>query len=263
MLLGEACNLPHVAMTLAEFLMPLDGKTAQRDLLLAAMYYMERYESRGAVTTGDIKGAFQRARHAKGRAVPYAAVLSQAAPFVDAEGKDGRHILWTLTETGRERVRGLLNLPAAEPEVEHEVGTLQALAAGVADEGVRGYVEEAVKCLQVGALRSSVVFLWTGAVATVRDRVWEHGAPAIDAALKKGNPKARDFRKKDDFAYVKDSELLQVAQDLGVLDKTQKGVLGQGLDLRNSCGHPTKYHPRIKRVSAFLEDVIGIVWPTD
>ncbi len=241
--------------------MPLGNKTAQRDLVLAAMYYLERYSGHDSVTTSTLKTAFTSARHSQGKKIQHAAVLCQAAPYVQTMGKDGRELLWTLTETGREHVRKLLNLPAAEPEVEHEVGTLQALAAGIADARARGYVEEAVKCLQVGALRASVVFLWIGAVATLRDRVWDHGTPAIDAALRKGNPKARDFRKKDDFAYVKDSDLLQVAHDLSVLDKTQKGVLDQSLGLRNSCGHPTKYTPQIKRVSAFVEDVIGIVWP--
>lgn len=78
--------------------------------------------------------------------------------------------------------------------------------------------------------------------------------------IKGHRPKASDFKKKDDFAYVNDATLLQVAQDLGVIDKTEKQRLGEALDLRNSCGHPSKYTAREKKVSAFIEDVIGIVW---
>ncbi len=125
---------------------------------------------------------------------------------------------------------------------------------------MRGYVDEAIVCLRVGALRAATVFLWTGAVVTLRDAVWAHGPAAIDAARKTHNAKSRDFKKQDDFAYVKDADLLQIAQDLSVLDKSEKTLLAQALDLRNQCGHPVKYKPGVKRVSAFVEDVVGIVW---
>lgn len=247
-------------MTLGEFLHPL-SKASQRDLVLAVMYYLKRYEDKGAVTTADIAAAFKRAKHARGKRIAnLAAVMNGAVPYVESPGSDGRHLLWALTDTGEKHVRKLHDLPEAEAEVEHDVGTLQKLAEKIADEAVRNYVEEAVVCLRAGALRATTVFLWTGAVVTLRDKVWTHGAAAIDAALRSHNPKSRDFKKKDDFSYVKDADLLQIAQDLSVLDKSEKTVLGQALDLRNNCGHPVSYNPRVKKVSAFVEDVVGIVW---
>lgn len=247
-------------MTVGEFLHPL-SKASQRDLVLAAMYYLKRYQDKDAVTTADLATAFKRAKHTKGKRIAnLAAVMNQAVPFVESPGSDGRHLLWALTGTGEKYVRKMLELPDAEPEVEVDVGTLQKLAASITDDAVRGYVDEAIVCLRVGALRATTVFLWTGAVVTVRDEVWAHGAPAIDAALKSHNAKARAFKKKDDFSYVKDADLLQIAQDLTVLDKSEKTLLGQALDLRNQCGHPVKYTPGVKKVSAFVEDVVGIVW---
>jgi hypothetical protein len=245
-------------VTIGEFLSPV--KT-QRNLVLCAMYFLKRYEDNEAVTTADIKDAFARAKNAKGKKMQHAAVLNQAVPYVHSPGGDGHgRLLWALTDMGEKHVRELLKLPSAEPELEHEVGTLTNVAAGLSDSKVRGYVEEAIKCLQVGALRAATVFLWTGAVATLRDEVWAHGAAAIDAAIKIHHPKASTFKKKEDFAYVKDVVLLQIAQDLAVIDKTAKGLLQDALDLRNACGHPTTYKPGVKKVSAFVEDVVGIVW---
>jgi hypothetical protein len=248
-------------MTLGEFLHPL-SRGSQKDLLLACMYYLHRYEAKETVTTADIKAAFSRAKNAKGVKIKYAAVLNQAVPFVHAPaGKvDGERLAWALTDTGSKRVRELLSLPAAEAELEHDVGTLQKLAATLSDEGVRSYVDEGIVCLRAGALRAATVFLWTGAVMTLRERVWATGMPTIDAALKLHKPKTRDFKKQEDFAYVKDGDLLQIAHDLGVLDKSEKTLLGQALDLRNQCGHPVKYNPGVKKVAAFVEDVVGIVW---
>jgi hypothetical protein len=36
--------------------------------------------------------------------------------------------------------------------------------------------------------------------------------------------------------------------------------LEEALNLRNRCGHPTKYRPGEKKVSSFIEDVAGIVF---
>jgi hypothetical protein len=247
-------------MTIGEFLNPLK-KATQRDLVLAVMYYLKRYEGSESVTTADIMDGFKRAKHTKGKKIQHAAVLNQAVPFVHSPGNDGHgRLLWGLTDTGEIHVRELLNLPTAEPEIEHDVGTLASAAAKIADVKARGYVEEAIKCLQVGALRAATVFLWTGAVTTLRDQVWISGGPAIERAIKVHNPKASNFKKKEDFAYVRDDMLLQIAEDLAVLDKAEKTRLKEGLDLRNSCGHPSSYSPGPKKVSAFIEDVIGIVW---
>jgi hypothetical protein len=248
-------------VTLGEFLHPL-AKASQRDLVLATLYYLERYEDKDAVTTTEIKAAFTKAKHARGKKIQLAAVLNQAVPYVHVPaGKvAGQRLLWALTDSGKKHVRDLLKLPASEPEVEHDVGTLQAVAARIPDDQARSYVEEAITCLQVGALRASVVFLWTGAVAVLRDGIWNHGAKSIDGAIKVHRPKAPDFKKKDDFGYVNDALLLQVAQDLAIVDKTQKQRLGEALDLRNGCGHVSKYSPGVKKVSSFIEDVVGIVW---
>jgi hypothetical protein len=249
-----------MALTIGEFLSPLK-KATQRDLVLAVMYFMKRYEDRDAVTTVDIKDGFGRAKHSAGKKIQHAAVLNQAVPFVYSPGGDsGGRLLWALTDTGEKRVRELLDLPAAEPEVEHDVSTLTKLAEGISDSNTRNYVEEAITCLRVGALRAATVFLWTGAVVELREKVWTAGAKAIDGAIKTHNPKASTFTKKTDFSDVKDSLLLQVAQDLAVIDKSQKKRLGEALDLRNDCGHPSAYSPGPKKVSALVEDLVGIVW---
>jgi hypothetical protein len=73
-------------------------------------------------------------------------------------------------------------------------------------------------------------------------------------------PKAREIKKADDFAYIKESVLLLAAEGVGVLDKNQRTTLGEALDLRNKCGHPTKYAPGIHKASSFVEDVTGIVF---
>lgn len=157
-------------------------------------------------------------------------------------------------------MRELLGLPAADVEIEHDVGTLSALAAKIADPTVRGYVDETIKCLQVGALRAAVVFLWTGAMRTLHEAALVKGAAGVNVAIAKHDPKARAVSKVDDFAYVKDKVFLLAAFDLGLVDKGERDALQEGLDLRNRCGHPTSYKPGEKKASGFIEDIVGIVF---
>jgi hypothetical protein len=147
-----------------------------------------------------------------------------------------------------------------DKQAQTDVGALRDLAHRVPHEATRDYVNEAVECLQAGARRAAVVFLWSGAVATIREAVWGYGTRDIEAALQRHNPKTK-FRKKNDFDYVKDADLLQAAQDLSLYDKSQKRHLADALALRNDCGHPVKYKPGQRKVETFIEDVVGIVWP--
>lgn len=248
-------------MTLVEFLFPLKGGQ-QRDLVLAAMYYLKRYKDRESVTAPELRAALAATKLPKTKAINVNDVINKSAPYVHSPGgKENGALLFALTDKGDQYVRELLGLPAAEPEVEHDVTTLTNLAANIADENVRGYVEEAITCLRFGALRAAVVFLWTGAIRTLHEEAIAAGAARTTAAIQKQNPKARDVATVNDFAWINDRVFLEACPDIGLLDKTEKATLITNLELRNSCGHPTKYKPGPKKVSAFVEDVLGIVFP--
>jgi hypothetical protein len=181
--------------------------------------------------------------------------LTSAIPLVDRLG-GGR---WKITASGEDHVRDQLALPESLPQAQEDVSTLRHLSQSVADETVRDYVDEAIKCLQVGARRAAVVFLWAGAVHEMRERVWKEGKSRIEEALQRHNPKAR-FRRKDDFSFVKDRALIDLTGDLAIHDKSERKRLIEALDLRNDCGHPVKYRPGEKKVSSFIEDVLQVVF---
>lgn len=247
-------------MTLVEFLYPLKGGK-QRDLVLATMYFLKRYKDRTQVTSPEVRTALAATKLPKTKAINVNDVINRSAVHVQSEGaKENGAMLFALTETGEKYVRDLLGLPSAEPEIEHDVAALTGLTNSIADSQAKGYVEEAITCLQFGALRAAVVFLWAGAVRTLQHAALARGTRTLNAAIKKQDPAARDIKTVTDFAWVKDRTFLDACPDLALLDKSQKTVLIGALDLRNMCGHPSSYTPGIKKVSAFVEDVIGIVF---
>ena len=208
-------------MTLAEFLAPLAGGP-QREACLAVLYYRQRYLDKSALTVEEIRDELIHARVPKASKINVAHVLSKSGALVDSPGVSGARKLWQLTTSGESHVRAALDLPSAEPEIEHDVATLEALAAKVSDAVVREYILEAIKCLSVGALRASIVFLWTGAIRTLQEEAFTKHTAGLNAAIFKHDPKARQVTKLEDFAYIKDATALLAFQELGLLDKARR-----------------------------------------
>jgi hypothetical protein len=257
-----------MASTPVEFLYPIRS-APQRVLVQAVMYYYKHHGTgRGlrTMTTIEIRAGLVKGGIAKARKMNVSRALIEAIPNVHQVNNyelNPAKMKWELTDTGEAHVQKLLRIPAGgQPEAIHDVMALvEKLAESQADEGVQGYIEEALKCLQVDALRASVVFLWTGAVVILQEKALKSSKKKLNDAIAKHDPKAREVKKMDDFAYIKDKTLLLACGELGLLDKGERTTLEEALSLRNRCGHPTKYQPRAARAGAFIEDVVGVVFP--
>jgi len=243
-------------VTLVEFLHPLRA-SPQRVLVTAALYYGKHYESVEDMTPSQVKALLVKGGIGRARKMNVTRALNQSIPSAHRLGPRG---VWAITGTGEDQVRQLLDMPHEGATPTTDVAALERLAKSVRDDSVQDYIEESIKCLRAGALRASVVFLWSGAIHTIREAVWKGSSnKQIDAALKNHNQRAK-FTKKGDFEYINDALLLEATVDLGTFDRSEKKRLVEALDLRNDCGHPVKYRAREKKVSSFIEDVVGIVF---
>lgn len=249
-------------MTLVEFLEPV-SKGSNIDRVLITLYYREQIDGQTVSTVDDIRSYLDTARVKGAKHMNISQALNDNGARVHGEVSQGRKKLWRLTKSGREYVRETLGISAGEIEAEHEAGVLEDLIGRIHDNAVRSYLEEALKCLQVEALRACVVFVWSGTIRTIQERMLDRAGPKkVTEAVQHHHNKAKQIRSVDDFAYTTDRTVLLAATDLGLFDKGQKGKLIDALGLRNDCGHPSKYRPGIKKVSAFMEDVTSMVFPS-
>ena len=249
------------AQALLEFVRPvLSG--SRRDVCLAAMYYLRDEKAIEECTAAELKAALMAARIPKAKTFNVADVLGKAGHLVSAHKYASTASLWQLTESGDRQVREKLGIvgDATEIEIKNDISVMGSLVTGVSDDVVRSYLEESVLAYGVGALRASVVFLWSGAIRHLQDKALAIGVTALNAALRKHDPKARHVGKIEDYSGVKDVTQLLGFREIGLIDKGEWATLQEGLDLRNRCGHPTKYKPGVKKASAFIEDVVGIVF---
>lgn len=242
-------------MTLIEFISAVPSK-GHKDKALAILFHAELYEGVSSLATGQIRDRMRSIRIKRADRINVSDALARAGHYAHKLNGGG----WSLTHSGRTYIRQLLGLPAEDIEKNQDVGKLQAAVSVISDPVIRDYVGESLICLQHGALRACVVFAWTGAIRVVQERMLTGSHPALNSALKKHDPNARDVSKIDHFAYIKDKTTLLAAQDLGIFDKTQKDTLEEGLNLRNRCGHPGNYKPGDKKVSSFIEDLVAIAF---
>lgn len=246
-------------MTLVEFISPI-LKNPHRDKILAILYFCQRYKQINSLTVEGLKAELKNARIPKHNKINVADVLNKSGHYVDTPGTDATKRLWKLTDSGNDYIRTLLGLPSSDPEIEHDVSTLNALLKSIGDKEIVSYIEESLKCLSVGALRATIVFIWSGAIRAIQERMLNKNNTSLNDALKKHDPKARNVARIDHFSYIKDKVTILGALELGIIDKNEKDILEENLNLRNKCGHPGKYKPGPKKASSFIEDVVSIVF---
>jgi hypothetical protein len=249
-------------MKLVEFLRPL-GKASQQTRILAAMYFLQSTTDRTSFTASEIREALRDARTQNVRNWNITARLGSAGHLVHADGA-GAGRTWELTASGVEHVESL-DLPGLVDRVsvaqQSDAAALRAMVAQIADPEARAFASEAVDCLEVGAYRAAIVFMWVAAVHQIQERVWAAStAGAITAAAQKQNPKAKLCKKRDDLVEYNEALLLQIAQDVGVIDKNEKAELVKALGLRNSSGHPNKLRPGEHRAKAHIEDIVTMLF---
>lgn len=249
-------------MRLVEYLAPLKN-ASQQSRILAVMYFVEGTTGKSAFTISDIRNALSDARTSGLKSWNIGARLATAGSHVHATGSAGART-WELTDSGRIAVQAYAPpLPTDAPRVakQNEVSALRAKVATIKDAEAQAFAAEAVACLEVGAHRAAIVFMWVAAVHEIQERIWATANPtAITGAAQSHNPKAKVCKKRDDLSEYNEALLLQVAQDLGVLDKNQHTELKKALDLRNGAGHPNKLRPGEHKAKAHIEEIITMLF---
>jgi len=247
-------------VTLVEFLHPI-RKGRQRDLVLATLFFHTQFKGANGMTGTEIKTALTQAKVPNAKKMNVNDVINKSAPFVHSpRGKENGAFVFELTDTGEKHVRELLELPVPDLGVQQDVSTLRALSDKLGDETVKTFIEEAIVCLRADALRAALVFLWSGAIRTLQEKALTKGHEMVNAAIQKQAPRAREVKRREDFGWIKDRTFLDACPDIGILDKGEKDTLVDALNLRNRCGHPTKYRPGVQKARSFIEDVVGVVF---
>jgi hypothetical protein len=166
---------------------------------------------------------------------------------------------WRLLPAGRQFLApaGLAKDVPIVLEARHN---LQNHLATVTDANKRAFLEEALGCFEGGFHRAAIVLSWIGAMSIIHEHVVERFLVPFSQA---GAKRFKDFKAVKgikDMAALKESDLLQICQDCGMLDKAEKQELGERLDLRNRCGHPNSLKLAEHTVASHIEILMHNVY---
>lgn len=122
------------------------------------------------------------------------------------------------------------------------------------------YMEEAIQCVQAGAYRGAVVLGWQAAIFALYQELDDHEDPIHVAYQKKFKTKP-DFKIDSfwDFQKIPDSNILILAESIGIIDKSLKDMLDREIDIRHKAAHPGAYDVGPNATKALLETVMQLL----
>jgi hypothetical protein len=126
----------------------------------------------------------------------------------------------------------------------------------------RTYLDEALTCYNHAAFRATVVMTWNIAYSHLCDHVFTKRLADFNARWRLSYPgmhknKVRAIATMDDFNdELKESEVLLISRDAGVITKNIYNIMHAALGRRNAAAHPTSVMIDQIQTDAYIMDLI-------
>lgn len=150
---------------------------------------------------------------------------------------------WELTAAGRTHLASigipLVSTAGAKVAADPRLELLK-----ITNLDTRTFVEESIRCYELGLHRSAIIMSWVGAVSVLHSHIVDKHLSAFNAEATKTN---------DDLSEMKEFTFLEVLVAISVFGKNVKDELQKCLKLRNGCGHPNSMKVGANTVAHHLE----------
>lgn len=132
---------------------------------------------------------------------------------------------------------------------------LPMMVPGLAE---RAFLDEAIKCFEVGAYRAATVMSWNLAFDHFLNWVFKNHLTAFNAQWPVTFPTGKRvvIAKREDFADAAESKILQVCRMANIITGDQKKMLDEKLDKRNSAAHPSDITFGQAQTEGYIEDLV-------
>jgi hypothetical protein len=122
----------------------------------------------------------------------------------------------------------------------------------------KDYLQEALTCFRYRAFRAAIVMCWNLAYDHLCEVVISNHLNAFNVQLPKSFPKAElaAVAKKEDFAELKESQVLQVCRSSLIVSGSLHKILKEKLDRRNIAAHPSGVTISEPTAEEFIKDLV-------
>lgn len=163
---------------------------------------------------------------------------------------------WVLTAAGRKYLITQKYIAEQKARLANDVADLHSHASSIINAQTKGFIEEAISCLEANQKRAAVVYSWIGSVALLYDYVVNHHLAAFNAEALRRDTKWKAAKNVDDLSKLKEFDFLNILEAISVIGKNVKQELQNCLQLRNGCGHPNSLQIGERKVAAHIEILI-------
>jgi len=160
-------------------------------------------------------------------------------------------------ERGAElEIQKTLQTGPARRETSH---LLRGLLSKVDDQHKRSFLQEAIDCYEIGAIRASIVLTWILAIHHLYDYIHANQMSAFNAALSKNTDKRikiTTVKKIDDFSEIPEVKFIELARSAGIISNDVRKILDVKLGIRNSSAHPSGVNISEVKATDFIIDLV-------
>jgi hypothetical protein len=243
-------------MQLAELkqVIPRLGDKSHSDKIKIFGWWLHVYQSKPSFTGADITKCYN--------SLHFSAPSSFGAYIKQLGGKK------ELLKAGpgyklENKIRERLDAAYGKPEITTKItDLLTSLADTIPDMSERAYYKEALICYKHGSPRAAVVMTWNIAFSHLCDHVLNKRLNDFNTRWLLAHPnthkkKVRTIAAFDDFnEELKESEVLTICRDAGIISKNIYNIMHAALGMRNAAAHPNAVIIDSVQADAFISGLI-------
>lgn len=223
---------------------------SHRDKIRAFAWFLHTQRARETFAQRDVERCYDELHLDRPASLgPYIATMARSKPPQLLKTRDG----WKLEHRAREEAHARYGV---RPLSAHIDGLLSTLPARLPDLAERQFLEETILCFRAGAFRATVVMCWNLVFDHLCAVVLRQHLASFNAALAVAFPKERPIQKRDDFADLKESQVLQVCRTANITSANIDKVLREKLTKRNLAAHPSAVTMNRVTAEEFVSDAI-------
>lgn len=162
---------------------------------------------------------------------------------------------WEITNAGRLKLAndGIMEGSTGILNVASE---LRQYLKGLHDAETISFLNETIRCYELGLFRSAIVMSWLAAIYVLQRDVIKNRLADFNREALRVNDKWKAAKFTDDLTKMKESDFLDRLSAIGMIGANVKTSLKECLDRRNACGHPNSYKIGQNMVAAHTETLL-------
>lgn len=137
---------------------------------------------------------------------------------------------------------------------------LRLLLSSIKAKEENSFLEEAIKCLEVGASRAAIIMAWNLAIDHLQELILKSHKTAFDSILLANTDKRikiKSISSKDDFGEIPEGKFIEFLRSAGIISNGVRKILDSKLGLRNTAAHPSNVIITEATAIACIEELVN------